>query len=79
MQMTETVTYLTTIECENEHERVFAHQGPWVPVDSHMPLPEVHFCPECAVAYPDDLAVAIVEQHEAEISMEPEVRPGERL
>lgn len=72
------VLYLTTVECREGHRRTFAHQDAWVPADQEAPWPDVAFCPLCREPYPDDLAVAITEVHEALIDHRTDIPPEDR-
>lgn len=42
------------------------------------PWPDVHYCPECAVAYSDDLGTDITEIREAEVRLMSEFPPGKQ-
>lgn len=64
---TETVLYLTTLECtECTETATVAHDGVPRAADNEPPWPKVRSCPHCETRYPDHLDDAIVGVSRAE-------------
>lgn len=69
----DTVLYLTTYSCANSNCDPFtiAHEDVWVPLDQSVPVPDVRFCPTCALQVGEH---DIIEVREAEVVAQPEKR-----